>query len=208
MLTGDCGAFLEGLHNIDQDVTAAINSLHVPATDTFWCTLSNKFIWIPMYLIIIGFFFWKLGWKKALFVLLACSLTFAFCDQLATFIQFIVRRERPDVDVEMTQRGLNYLEPVYKKYIYGFFSAHAANAIGFAVCSYMGFKNNQSLNCRPYGWFIFIWAILVGISRIFVGKHFLGDVLTGFAVGLLAGWIFSLLARWAIRKVDTKRQAI
>ena len=163
---------LEGLYHLDQKITAAINSMHVSATDTVWGAFSSKTFWAPMYLIIISFFFIKLGWKKALLVLLACMLTFIFCDQLATFIQFLVRRERPDVDMEMTSLGMHYLEPVYKKYIYGFF--------------------------------IFTWAVLVGMSRIFVGKHFLGDVLAGFLVGMAAGWLFSRLARWAIRRFDIK----
>ena len=151
---------IENLHHLDQEVTAAINSLHVPATDFIWLMLSNKKIWIPMYLIIIGFMFWRLGWKRALIVVLTCAMTFLFCDQIATFIQFLVKRERPDVDAEMAGRGMHFLEPVYKKYIYGFFSAHAANAIGFAVCSWLGFKNDRSVLYRHYAWFIFIWAIL------------------------------------------------
>lgn len=191
---------IENLHHLDQEVTAAINSLHVPATDFIWLMLSNKKIWIPMYLIIIGFMFWRLGWKRALIVVLTCAMTFLFCDQIATFLQFLVKRERPDVDAEMAGRGMHFLEPVYKKYIYGFFSAHAANAIGFAVCSWLGFKNDRSVLYRHYAWFIFIWAILVGVSRIFVGKHFFGDVLVGFLVGALAGLCFGLIGQWIIKR--------
>lgn len=192
--------FFDSLLHIDQDITAAINSLHIPLTDSIWSAFSSKTFWIPLYVIIIGCFFWKLGWKKALVVVLMCLLTFIFCDQFATFIQFLVRRERPDVDAGMTSYGMHFLEPVYKKYIYGFFSAHAANAIGFAMCSWKGFKNNPEIKGRSYAWFIFTWAVLVGVSRVFVGKHFFGDVLTGFAVGLLAGWAFARLGSWLIHR--------
>ena len=41
---------------------------------------------------------------------------------------------------------------------------------------------------------------MVGISRIFVGKHYLGDVLVGFIVGAAAGMAFGYLARLLIRK--------
>ena len=37
-------------------------------------------------------------------------------------------------------------------------------------------------------------AFVIGISRVFVGKHFVGDVLTGFCVGLLFGWLCALPA--------------
>ena len=185
---------------LDQDITAAINSLHCPVTDFIWQVFSNKIIWIPMYLIIIGFMINRLGWKKGLIVVLACACTFVCLDQLATFIQFLVKRERPDVDAEMANRGMHVLEPVYKKYIYGFFSAHAANAMGFAVCSWLGFRNDTRIYYWNYGGFILFWAIMVGISRVFVGKHFFGDVLTGWIVGAIVGYLFALIARKIIQK--------
>ena len=53
-----------------------------------------------------------------------------------------------------------------------------------------GFKGaDRKREYRGMAWLLFSWAALVGISRIFVGKHFLGDVLVGTAVGLLFGWI-------------------
>jgi undecaprenyl-diphosphatase len=46
---------------------------------------------------------------------------------------------------------------------------------------------------------MFIWAVLVAISRIFVGKHYLGDVMVGALVGGLAGYAFARIACWANR---------
>ena len=45
-----------------------------------------------------------------------------------------------------------------------------------------------------------IWASLVAISRVYVGKHFLGDVLVGVLVGLAIGYLMGYLARWVIRR--------
>ena len=44
-------------------------------------------------------------------------------------------------------------------------------------------------------------GLLIGLSRIFVGKHFLGDVLAGFAVGILLGVLFGRLAELVCRKL-------
>ena len=41
---------------------------------------------------------------------------------------------------------------------------------------------------------------MVAVSRIFVGKHFLGDVIVGVIVGVVAGVSFGLLARYFIKK--------
>ena len=68
------------------------------------------------------------------------------------------------------------------------------------VCSWLGFRNDTRLRWRGYGWGICLWGFLVGLSRIFAGQHFLGDVLVGLLVGALAGWAMAALARLAFRR--------
>ena len=159
-----------------------------------------------MYLIIIVFLFIRLGWKRALAVTLSCVLFVVACDQFASLVKAYAHRLRPMEDPGMLERGLNVLEG--SGGLYGFFSAHAANALGFAVCSTMGFRNDRRRSYRGYAIFIYTWALLVGISRVFVGKHFIGDVLTGFAVGLLLGWLFGALGRLVIKKTEKKSAPI
>lgn len=187
---------IEDLHSIDQRVTLAINLLHSAITDPVWQLFSAKKIWFIMYAVILGFFFWNLGWKRALVVMCMCILTVTCCDQLGNLVKYSVARLRPCWDEFMVAGGLHMLEG--KGNHFGFFSAHAANALGFAICSYLGFKNDTTRSYKIYGWCIFSWAILVGISRIFVGKHFLGDVLVGFVVGLVIGYAFARVGRWII----------
>ena len=187
---------------LDRDWTLALNSWHNPVTDAVWLFFSHVQIWYAMYLIIIVFLFIRLGWKRALAVTLSCILFVVACDQFANIVKAFVQRLRPMEDSDMLERGLNVLEGAGG--MYGFFSAHAANAMGFAVCSTMGFHNDRRLSYRGYAIFIYTWALLVGISRVFVGKHFLGDVLVGFAVGLLLGWLFGVIGRLIIKKIDKK----
>jgi undecaprenyl-diphosphatase len=37
---------------------------------------------------------------------------------------------------------------------------------------------------------VMIWALLVSLSRIFTGMHYLSDVIAGMALGLLSGGVF------------------
>lgn len=183
---------IEQIHHFDQELTLAINSLYCPASDLMWQTFSNKEIWFVMYAVVLVFMFIKLGWRRALLWTAGIVLMVVLCDQFSNFVKVAVSRPRPCHDEYMISHGLRILE--HKGGQYGFFSAHAANALVFAIGSIAAFRSGGS-RCRTWSWIIGCWAILVGVSRIFVGKHYLGDVLTGFAVALIVGFGISALIR-------------
>ena len=183
---------IASLEQADRSASLFINSLNSPLTDPVWQFFSNKLVWIPLYLAVLVFFFLKFGWKTALKCLAACVLTIVICDQFSNLIKDACARMRPCHDPWMVTHGLHMLEG--KGNLYGFFSAHAANAMGFALCSALCIKQGSGRKTTVYTVLIVIWALLVGISRVFVGKHFLGDVLVGFGVGALVGWAVASLA--------------
>jgi undecaprenyl-diphosphatase len=99
-------------------------------------------------------------------------------------------------DEYMIANGLHILENGGK---YGFFSAHSANAFGLVTCTLLGLKLDSRMKYRGYAAFMYTWAFLVATSRIFVGKHYLGDCIVGMMVGIAAGLAFASLARYIIR---------
>lgn len=189
---------LRYLHHLDKDITLCINACGGPGTDWFWQVCSDRFVWIPFYALVAFFLFKRLGWKKAAVCVLACVLTLVACDQLGNLVKHSVQRLRPCWDSGMLERGLRVLEA--KGGQYGFFSSHAANTAGFAACTLKLFRMDSSHGYRVYGGIAFLWTALVGISRVFVGKHFLGDVLAGFAVGLVAGIVIAVLSKMIVRR--------
>lgn len=191
--------FWQNLHELDQHVTLFINGFHSPWSDQVMLLFSHVRIWFPMYAVIAILFFWRLGWKKGLVTLLTCVLCVVLCDQIANLFKDGIARLRPCQDQKMIDMGLYMLETGGG--LYGFYSGHAANSFGFAVCSTMGFRNDSRLRYRGYAAFIFTWAFLVSISRIFVGKHYLGDVLTGAIAGVLIGLFCAYIGRLVIKKV-------
>lgn len=54
---------------------------------------------------------------------------------------------------------------------------------------------------------ITIWALCVGVSRIFVGKHFLGDVIVGFIIGGTIAAIICRLVHALVRFAESRRPA-
>ncbi len=186
------------IHQFDQRVTLAINGWDSSLTDPIWQFFSDIPAWIPMYVLIVGCLFWRLGWKKGLVFTLAALATFGFCDQFSNLIKDMIGRVRPLNDPFMIENGLNVLEKGSRSF--SFFSAHAANAFGLAVSTFIGFRQDTRLKYRGYAVWMFIWAAMVGISRVFVGKHYLGDVLAGALIGAVAGWCFATLAKLIVQK--------
>lgn len=193
----------QGIHHLDQKLTLAINSWDSSVTDPIWQFFSNIPVWIPMYVLIVAFLFWRLGWKKGLIVTLAAAATFGFCDQFSNLIKDLVGRVRPLNDQYMLEHGLNVLEKGSSSF--SFFSAHAANAFGLATCTLVGLRLDKRLKYRGYAAWMYLWATMVAVSRIFVGKHYLGDVLVGSAIGALAGAFFAVLACMVISRFITSR---
>ena len=72
-------------------------------------------------------------------------------------------------------------------------------AAAFAVGTRMAFADDIRHSYKRYSAGIAIWAFLVGISRVFVGKHFLGDVLVGFVTGILIAVLVLKLSRVVVR---------
>ena len=193
--------FWQKVHQFDQQVTLEINSWDSAFTDPIWEFFSDKYVWAPMYVAIIALLIWRLGWKKGLIAVAAALLTFGFCDQFSNVIKDAVGRLRPVNDEFMIASGLHVLE---RGGGFSFFSAHAANSFGLAVSTFMGIKEDKRLRYRGYAGWMFFWASMVSISRVFVGKHYIGDVLVGIIVGAAAGYAFGALARWIMKKISAK----
>lgn len=178
------------MEQLDQTITLWLNGLHCPFTDGMWLLFSNRTVWIPLYLLGAGLMIWRCGWKKGLAMVLLTALAILCVDQFANLIKNWVARPRPCNDAFMNAMGHRLLEGRSRSY--SFFSAHAANAIAFAICSAHALhpetkrakaKNGRDTLSTVYAVIISIWAAMVGLSRVFVGKHYLGDVLVGFIAG-------------------------
>lgn len=197
--------FWNEIHKADQLLTLEINSWDSFITDPVWQFFSDKLVWAPMYAAIIALLVWKLGWKRGLIVLAGALLTFGFCDQVSNIVKHAVGRIRPLHDEFMLANGLNVLENGGG---YSFFSAHAANSFGLTLSTFIGMRrclsNSGSMMpkwLKAYGTWMFFWATMVAVSRIFVGKHYLGDVIVGIIIGSLAGYAFARLSAYIAGKI-------
>ena len=170
---------LEQLIEWDKELMLSINHAHTPFLDLIMQIASYKYSIVPVCAIILFFLFYKSSVKRGVLFVLAIVFTFAICDSGSTSLfKHTVCRLRPCHDPSIMDM-VRMLE--YKGGQFGFISSHAANLFGLAVVSSFAIKR------RWYTIFIFCWAALVAYSRIYVGKHFPGDVICGALFGTAAG---------------------
>lgn len=160
---------------------------------------SGRMVWILPACFIVAFVIYKKNWKEWIPILVAIILLFILCDKIsAGIIKPYFARPRP-AQYPGIMEQLGFFEQ-YARKSYGFISAHTTNAFGFAMFSSLLFRY------RPYSVLIFIWALIMSYSRIYLGVHFVSDVLGGMIVGMLIGDLVYLLYRVLMKKLSGRYQ--
>lgn len=178
------------LEAMDKSFTLLINSYHTPFSDVFWTAVSGKLTWIPLYVLILILLVKRFGWKKTLIFLGITALTILICDQFANLVKHFFQRLRPCSDPWMIENGLHM--PITPSSSFSFFSAHAAN--NFALASLLGYTLKKHDSKKHPDYFImYVWATLIAFSRIFVARHFFGDIFVGALVGIALGYLMGLV---------------
>ena len=177
---------LEQLLVWERDAFFMLNGSDSAFLDRFMWLYSGKAVWLPLAFFILVVLCYKKNWKEWLLILLAIVLTITLCDQFASHVcKPIFTRFRPTHHPDF----MDQVKVVfgYRGGMYGFISSHAANAFGFATLMALIFRN------KLFGWTIFFWAILTSYTRIYLGVHFITDIIPGALSGLLFGYLVYLL---------------
>lgn len=185
---------LDQLVQLDKEIFLFLNGLGNPSWDGFWMFATNKLSSIPIYLVLLILAYRQLGLRKMLMVLGTVAILILVTDQLANFFKYGVQRLRPCYDPEISSMMRLVKSSCGGKF--GYFSAHAANS--FAIASFFTFLLKPGF--KRIGFLLFLWALFVAYSRIYIGVHFPLDVLTGIVIGLGLGWLFTKLYIFALHK--------
>lgn len=184
---------MEYLKALDTDLFLALNGWHNSFFDPIMYWLSDKLIWIPMYLLIIFLIIRKYK-LQGLIMLLFIGLVIALCDQTASgLLKNTVQRLRPSHDPALM--NLVHLSKAGAGGLYGYASSHAANVFGLAT--FLCFVLDQKFRILKY--WLFVWATLVAYSRIYNGVHYPGDVITGIIIGSAYGYLLAKAYQALIR---------
>lgn len=181
---------LDFLREIDTNVFLGLNQLHTPFGDAFMSTFTGKLIWVPMYAVIVYILYKKFNWKVATCFAIGIILTIALADSVcAKVIRPFAERLRP-ANLENPISDFVHIVDGYRGGIYGFPSCHAANSFALATFLSLLFRKRWIIAT------IFLWAAINSYSRLYIGVHYVGDLLVGSLIGTAFAFVLYYTSRY------------
>ena len=177
---------LERISSYESELFLFLNSFHNNFLDSFMWFVSGRIEWVAFVLFMIYILIKKTSWKESLLIILTIVLLATTCDQFtSSFCKPFFERLRPTHDPFFMDKV--QIVNGYRGALYGFMSSHATNSFGFAVFSSLLFRHKFFTSS------VFLWAILVSYSRIYLGVHFISDIVAGIIIGSIFGYLYYLL---------------
>ncbi len=158
-----------------------LNGGNTPFWTSFMQYLSREAIWLLFYATLVGVILANFRVKYAVIALLIIALVITFTDMFTSqVIRDLVDRPRPN----------NPLSPVYDTIFstrsskgYGFPSCHAANVVALCTIYFLYIRKKALSIC------LLFWALLISYSRIYLGMHYPADIVVGWIIGIIFGYL-------------------
>ena len=131
------------------------------------------------------------------------AASFYIHKHIARIVPLLVSVGGSSVTVFILKNIVDRARPIgglYTETSSSFPSYHAAAAIAlYGFFLYTIWKHDKHTLKKPFMIFLFVIIVLIGLSRLYLGVHYLSDVLAGYAVGLVWLVVSAKLHRLILR---------
>ncbi|OIP48767.1 MAG: phosphatase PAP2 family protein [Flavobacteriaceae bacterium CG2_30_31_66] len=172
---------IEFLIKKDRELLIFLNNLGSEQWDPFWLFITKQFYWTPLFLLLFYLIFKSFGLKKGGFVILSIIVLITFSDQFTNFVKDYFGRLRPNNDPSINYLLRSFIQPQS----FSFTSGHATTSSFFSIFIILLLKENYK---NIY--FLLLFPLIFGYSRIYLGVHFPLDILFGFFLGTFLAIIY------------------
>ena len=175
---------LETIKSLDESLFLFLNAQHTAFFDPLMWLFSAKLFWGPLYVWLLWLLYKRYP-KHYWTVLVAIILMVVVSDQLCNLAKDNVMRLRPSQEPHLY--SLVHILNDYRGGMYGFYSGHSSNAfaVAFFLITILASRQKYIIPVT------LTYAFLTAYSRIYLGVHYPGDVLTGAIMGTLIGSVFA-----------------
>lgn len=182
------------MYTFDHPLFLALNFDGGEFMDKVMTAVSGTAMWIPLYLLIFAWIWYKYGWKNCMAFVVCLAVAMGLADMFCGIFKHsgllkhlwesFPPRPRPMFAEEL--RGMVHVVS-YRHGPYGTVSSHAATVAALAVLSSLAIRKT---------WFSLTMAaitLLICYSRIYLACHYPVDLALGLAVGAVSGTIMYFL---------------
>ncbi len=185
---------LDNILTWDREATLFINGSDNVYFDQIIYYATSTWSWVPLGVVLLWLLWKNLSPSQFSLAILCLSVAVIISNELSSSVfKPLFQRWRPTQDPVYM-----YMVDVVHNYRggrFGFFSAHASNT--FSVATFLAYLfRHKWLNVC-----IVSWAMVNCYTRLYLGVHYLGDVLVGTCFGVMIGYAMAYLFR-KFAKVD------
>jgi undecaprenyl-diphosphatase len=184
---------LEELIHLDKELFVFLNNLGSDPFDAFWLIITKQLHWTPFFVAVFYLLQRKLGWKNLGIIILFIAVLITFTDQITNLVKNYFERIRPCYDEEIS----GVIRVVKSSNTFSFFSGHAANSMASTMFIFLIIRKFYK-----HTYLLFCFPLVFAYSRIYLGLHFPGDILTGYLFGATFGFVFYKLYQFLGKKYN------
>lgn len=183
-------------HQLDLDVLYFFNvTLSSSLLDVLMRFLTNSRNWIPVYGLVAIFLVWKHKWRGVRVVVAVTVMVGAANLITNIFIKELIARPRPCATDALGAQIIPWIRlPDGMRHGFSMPSSHAVNNFATAMFFIVILPKRKEII-----WSLFSIALIVGITRLYLGLHYPSDTLAGMLFGLGLGYLFAK-GDWVLEK--------